>query len=72
MMVLFGGMDSPFFGPILGSVAVTVLSDTILTELPHQTFLIFGSILILVIVFLPKGLAGLMERWRKKTKALGE
>ena len=72
MMVLLGGMESPFYGPVLGATAISVLLDTVLTGFPHQTFLIFGSILILVIVFLPKGLAGLMGRIVARGKVLRE
>jgi branched-chain amino acid transport system permease protein len=70
MMVLTGGIGSPIYGPILGATLLTVLSDTILAEFPRQTMLLFGIILILVILFLPNGLVGLVRR-KGKSVTLG-
>jgi branched-chain amino acid transport system permease protein len=71
IMVLVGGIESPFYGPILGATVLTVLSDTILAEFPRLTFLLFGGVLIIVILFLPEGVAGLMKasltRMKNKT-----
>jgi branched-chain amino acid transport system permease protein len=69
MMVLVGGINSTIFGPLLGAVVLTVIPDTVLAKFPRLTMLLFGVTLLLVIMFLPEGLMGLIER-RKKPKEL--
>ena len=65
IMVLFGGMRSTIYGPILGAIVVTLLSDMILVDFPQHTALLFGIILIVVISFLPNGLMGILQRVRR-------
>jgi len=71
MMVLTGGMGSTIYGPILGATVLTALSDTVLAEFPRQTMLLFGIILIVVIMFLPNGLMGLIRRGIDRVAARG-
>lgn len=61
LMALFGGMGQ-FYGPILGAVIITVLSDMVLAEFPLYNILLLGLIFIVVILFLPNGLVGLIRR----------
>ncbi len=63
MMVLVGGVGSLIYGPMLGATVLTVLSDTVLAEFPRQTMLLFGVVLLVVIVFLPKGLIEPLQRF---------
>jgi branched-chain amino acid transport system permease protein len=65
IMVLLGGMRSTIYGPILGAIVVTLLSDVILVDFPRYTALLFGIILIVVILFLPNGLMGILQRIRR-------
>ncbi len=70
MMVLVGGWNSTFWGPIVGAAALTILSDTVLSEFPNLTMLLFGLILVAVITFLPNGLMGLLQRDGAKEEEL--
>ena len=62
IMVLVGGWKSTFWGPIVGVTLLTVLSDTILAKFPNLTLLLLGAILVAVIMFLPNGLMGILQR----------
>ena len=64
MMSLFGGM-SVLYGPILGAVSLGVVSDVILARFPQISRLLLGLILVGVVIFIPQGLAGLLERLRR-------
>jgi branched-chain amino acid transport system permease protein len=61
MMVLVGGWNSTFWGPIVGAVGLTILSDTVLAEFPKMTMFLFGIVLLAVITFLPNGLMGIFQ-----------
>jgi branched-chain amino acid transport system permease protein len=67
-MAIFGGLGQ-FYGPVVGAAIFAYLQEYLKTTFPYQYMLIFGAVLVLVIVFLPNGLAGiiqwLMRRWRK-------
>jgi branched-chain amino acid transport system permease protein len=60
LMAIFGGMGQ-IFGQALGAAVLTLLADLLLTKLPYYYMLLYGVILIIVILFLPKGLVGLKE-----------
>jgi branched-chain amino acid transport system permease protein len=64
LMAIFGGMTN-FYGPIIGAGIFVYLEETLITRFPFLYMLIFGAIMVLVITFLPNGLSGLIERWRK-------
>ncbi len=59
-MVVLGGTGS-LFGPVLGTVAFIVLEEA-LSSIWLYWHLIFGIILILVVLFAPGGIAGLLDR----------
>lgn len=64
LMATFGGMGQ-LYGPILGATIFTYLEEVLITRLPYHYMLLFGIILIAVILFLPNGLVGLIQQWRK-------
>jgi branched-chain amino acid transport system permease protein len=61
LMAIFGGMGQ-FYGPILGAVIFAYLEELLITRFPYYYMLIFGTVLVVVIIFLPGGLVGLVER----------
>ncbi|HUT72042.1 MAG TPA: branched-chain amino acid ABC transporter permease [Desulfatiglandales bacterium] len=65
LMAIFGGVGQ-LYGPVLGAALLAYLEELLITELPYYYMLLFGTILIIVILFLPSGLAGLIEKWRKR------
>jgi branched-chain amino acid transport system permease protein len=64
MMSLFGGMDL-LVGPILGAVSIGTISDVVLARLPQVSRLLLGLLLVIVVLFIPQGLAGFFSsrRW---------
>jgi branched-chain amino acid transport system permease protein len=63
-MAIFGGIGQ-LYGHILGAGVLTILAEVLLTEFPYYYMLLFGLILLAVILFLPHGLVGLIEKWWK-------
>lgn len=75
------GGTATFHGPILGVVVLTVINEIVLRALGLDTArpLIYGAILILSVLYLPKGLESLVprvrervRRWRSGPAATGE
>jgi len=64
LMAIFGGVGQ-LYGPVLGAALLAYLEELLITEFPYYYMLLFGSILIVVILFLPRGLVGLIQKWRK-------
>ena len=58
------GGTGTFYGPILGCVVLTVLNEIVLREMGFEQMrpLIYGLIMILSILFLPKGLESLVQK----------
>ncbi len=61
LMAIFGGLGS-FYGPIIGAALFSYLQEFLKTEFPFQYMIIFGLLLMAVIVFMPRGLVGLVQR----------
>ena len=57
------GGTGTFYGPILGCVALTIFNEIILRELGFEQMrpLIYGLLMILSVLFLPKGLESLVQ-----------
>jgi branched-chain amino acid transport system permease protein len=65
LMAIFGGTGQ-LFGPIFGAAVFAYLEEILTTKFPYYYMLLFGSILIVVILFLPHGMVGLVQKWRKE------
>jgi branched-chain amino acid transport system permease protein len=68
---IVGGMGT-LWGPVLGALALHVLADVtrnLFGELPGINMVIYGVVLVLIVMFLPRGLSGLgrplREVWRR-------
>ena len=64
LMAIFGGVGQ-LYGPILGAAVFAYLEETLIVRFPYYYMLLFGIILIVAVLYLPKGLIGLILRWRK-------
>jgi branched-chain amino acid transport system permease protein len=64
LMAIFGGMGQ-FYGPVIGAAIFAYLEEVLLTRFPYYYMLIFGIILVVAILYLPNGLVGLVQKWRK-------
>ena len=71
MMVLTGGWNAPFWGPIVGAGLLMSLADTVLAEFPNMTMFFFGAVLLGVIMFFPAGIIGVFQKreWRLESKS---
>ena len=68
LMAIFGG-TSRLIGPILGATIFTLLQQYLITDYPYLYMLIFGTTLIIVMLFLPDGLVGLVDKAMQRAKS---
>jgi branched-chain amino acid transport system permease protein len=63
--VIFGGLGT-LAGPIIGTIVLTIIWDGLkMFDLTFGRYIIVGVLLILVIIFLPKGLVDLPDRLQR-------
>ena len=74
---IVGGMGT-LWGPVLGALALHFLADltrNLFGQLPGINMVIYGVVLVLIVMFLPRGIAGLgataRATWRRMTKGSG-
>ncbi|MHB1011553.1 MAG: branched-chain amino acid ABC transporter permease [Desulfobacteria bacterium] len=61
LMVIFGGAGT-VLGPLLGGVALSVMGEVIWARFAELHLLLFGSLIILVLLFMPEGMIPLLRR----------
>jgi branched-chain amino acid transport system permease protein len=64
LMAIFGG-GQKVRGQIIGAIVLTLLAESLLIRFPYLYMLIFGSLVLLVILFFPNGLIGIIEPGKK-------
>jgi branched-chain amino acid transport system permease protein len=68
LMAIFGGMAN-LYGPVIGAVIFSYIQEILQTgSLNNYYMLIFGTILIATILYLPNGLMGLIQSLWKRIK----
>tara|TARA_B100000614_G_scaffold222779_1_gene210735 strand:+ start:16 stop:993 length:978 start_codon:yes stop_codon:yes gene_type:complete len=71
-MTLLGGMYGTW-GPVVGAVLLGVVGEYLKLFIPYGHLLVYGVIIVLVILFMPRGIVGLvrghLERSRRTTTA---
>ncbi|SET85724.1 branched-chain amino acid ABC transporter permease [Variovorax sp. OV084] len=70
---IVGGMGT-MWGPVLGAVVLHLLSDftrNLFGELPGINMVIYGTVLVLIVIFVPRGIAGIGLSVRQLWKAKG-
>jgi branched-chain amino acid transport system permease protein len=60
LMAIFGGSHN-LYGPIIGAVILTVLEEILIRQYQEYYMIIFGVIMVVAIVLMPKGVAGIAE-----------
>jgi branched-chain amino acid transport system permease protein len=65
LMAIVGGVGQ-LYGPVIGAFGFAYLRHVLLSIAPYYFMLIFGAIMVVVVLFLPGGLASLIERWRPR------
>jgi branched-chain amino acid transport system permease protein len=63
LMAIFGGIGQ-LYGPVIGAAIFALLEEVLITQFPYYYMLLFGLILVGVILFLPRGLVGLIQKWQ--------
>ena len=66
LMCLIGGGFASFYGPVLGVAVFLVLRDFFSTVTDHW-MLLYGLLFMAIILFLPEGILGLVQRVRRPT-----
>jgi branched-chain amino acid transport system permease protein len=65
LMAIFGGMGQ-LFGPVIGAVIFTYLEEFLITRVPELYMLIFGSVMVGAILYLPDGVVGFIQKqWKR-------
>ena len=71
---IVGGMGT-LWGPVLGAVVLHVLADltrNLFGELPGINMVIYGVVLVLIVIFLPRGIAGIGQSVRQLWASQGK
>ncbi|ADZ72256.1 branched-chain amino acid ABC transporter permease [Polymorphum gilvum] len=71
LVPIIGGMGT-LFGPLLGAAALHLLSEVtreLIGDLPGISLVLYGTILILMVLFVPRGLAGLIAPLARRFSA---
>jgi len=68
VMVLLGGVGTAY-GPIIGAVTLSLLNQYLLVTFTGYFQLIYGAILILIVLFMPNGIMGIIMGTVGKLKA---
>jgi branched-chain amino acid transport system permease protein len=63
-MALLGGMHSTV-GPVIGALLLGVAAEFLKLKLPYGHLMVYGVIILLVILFMPQGLWGLLRGRRR-------
>ena len=62
LMTIFGGAGT-IWGPLLGGVALSVMGEVIWARFAEVHLLLFGSLIVLVLLFMPEGVIPLVRRY---------
>ena len=71
LVPIIGGMGT-LFGPLLGAIGVHVISElsrSFIGDAPGISLAIYGAALVVMVLFMPRGIAGLATLWVKRGKA---
>jgi len=73
LIAMLGGAAT-VWGPILGSIVLTLTSEIFKTYFEHTHLIVYGALLIVVVIFLPGGVISLFEgrkRFRREAGPIG-
>lgn len=61
LMVVFGGIGH-IWGGVIGAVLISIIFD-ITREYYHYQMLIFGSVIVFTVLYMPKGIGGIIDKY---------
>jgi branched-chain amino acid transport system permease protein len=64
IVTVFGGPGS-ILGPVLGAFVLSAISEVLSTEISTLAGLFFGAVIVVAVVFMPRGVADLIRRFDK-------
>ena len=70
IMALLGGATS-VWGPMLGVVPLVLISDYLSVTVPNYFSVVLGLVLLGIVFFIPNGLIGLLQAWRRRLGTQG-
>ena len=62
IMAIFGGAGT-VFGPLVGAILLASISELLATEITGMASLFFGLVIVVAVVFMPRGLTDLTRRF---------
>ncbi|MFI5339689.1 MAG: branched-chain amino acid ABC transporter permease [Candidatus Methylomirabilales bacterium] len=67
LMTIFGGAGT-IWGPLLGGVALSIMGEVIWARFAELHLFLFGSLIVLVLLFMPEGAIPLLRRYVARRK----
>ena len=64
IMAVFGGLGT-IFGPIVGAFSLSIISEFLSSEVTDLAGLFFGAVIVIAVVFIPRGLSDVLRSIRK-------
>jgi branched-chain amino acid transport system permease protein len=68
VLITFIGGSGTVIGPVIGSICYVILKEIFAISLGQVNVLIFGAVFIMIVLFLPKGIIGMLEKIRRADK----
>ena len=68
IMALLGGATS-VWGPMLGVIPLVLIQDWISINFPNYFSIVLGLCFLAIVFFIPNGLLGLLQDWRRRWRA---
>jgi branched-chain amino acid transport system permease protein len=65
IMAVFGGPGT-IFGPVLGAFVLSAISEVLATKVTSLASIFFGLVIVAAIVFMPRGFADVIRRFRQQ------
>jgi branched-chain amino acid transport system permease protein len=65
IMAVFGGPGT-IFGPVLGAFVLSAISEVLATKVTSLAGIFFGLVIVAAIVFMPRGFADVIRRFRQQ------
>lgn len=71
LLITFIGGAGTVVGPLLGALCYVILREIFALSMGQLSVIIFGAVFILIVLFFPRGLTGLMDRFQGYRSASG-
>jgi branched-chain amino acid transport system permease protein len=69
LLITFIGGAGTVLGPVLGSISYVILREMFALSMGQLSVIIFGAVFILIVLFFPRGLSGLIDKFHARGQA---